>query len=297
MNYNKLHYFYTVAQTLNFSKAANELYISQSAVSRHMKELEEDFGTPLFIRTNRDLILTEAGKVLYNEIRMFFSQESQLYQKVRAAAEEKIRKLNIGFMGIRPAYHIPAIVQDSLREYPDLSVNLRRYNWDGIIPALNSGEIDVGLRLRMGNETNAGFEHFILDKDYPAIIVSTRHAMAERKHAVLTDFMNDTFLLLSKKDSAIPFSYTVKLFQKHGLTMESCLVYDQVETILMMIHADAGISLLSRFAPIDQFSDLVIVDLDGIEPLYLELVWKKTNTNPMIPAFADRLKKDTADHL
>lgn len=61
MNYNKLRYFYTVAQTLNFTKAAEQLYISQSAVSRHMKELEEDFGVPLFVRTNRDLILTDAG--------------------------------------------------------------------------------------------------------------------------------------------------------------------------------------------------------------------------------------------
>ena len=60
MNYNKLKYFYIVAKHLNFTKAAEELFISQSAVSRHMKE--EEFGTKLFLRTNRNLILTNAGK-------------------------------------------------------------------------------------------------------------------------------------------------------------------------------------------------------------------------------------------
>ncbi len=292
MNYNKLNYFYTVAQTLNFTKAAEQLYVSQSAISRHMKELEEDFGTPLFIRTNRNLILTEAGKVLYNEISLFFSREEELYQKVRAASNVNVDKLNIGFMGIRPAYHIPSIVNDMLIQLPDLSVNLRRYNWDAIIPALNFNKIDVGLRLRMEEDADKHITHFFLGIDYPAMVVSNRHPLAEKKHASIRDFKNDMFFLLSEKDSVIPYSYTWKMLREAGLSSITYTEYDEAETILMMIHADAGVSVLSRFAATDQFPDLKIIELDGVDPIYCELVWRSENDNPMIPIFAERLKKD-----
>ena len=288
MNYKKLRYFYTVAQTLNFTKAAEQLYISQSAVSRHMKELEEDFGVPLFVRTNRDLILTDAGRVLKDEVQQWFSREDEIYQKVRAAAFKNITRFNIGFMGIRPAYHIPAIVNQMLLESPDLSVNLRRYNWDEILASLNCNETDICLRLRMGEFQDENYEHFVLDQAYPAMVVSARHPMAKEKKASLKAFRNERFLILSGKDSAIPYSYTRKMFQKSGFIPQSS-EYDQVETILMMIHSDAGVSLLSRFAATDQFPDLCIVELEEIDPLYLELIWKKNNANAFIPNFVEKL--------
>ena len=288
MNYNKLRCFYTVAQTLNFTKAAEQLYISQSAVSRHMKELEEDFGVALFIRTNRDLILTDAGKVLRDEVQPWFSREDEIYQKVRAAAFQNITRFNIGFMGIRPAYHIPAIVNQMLLESPELSVNLRRYNWDEILPSLNCNETDICLRLRMGEFQDEKYEHFVLDQACPAMVVSERHPMAKKKRAFLWEFRNETFLTLSRKDSAIPYSYTRRMFQKSGFVPQSS-EYDQVETILMLIHSDAGVSLLSRFAATDQFPDLCVVELEETDPLYLELVWKKNKNNVFIPDFIEKL--------
>lgn len=289
MNYNKLKYFYHVSQTLNFTKSAVELYVSQSAISRHMKELEQDFGVELFIRTNRDLILTESGRILAEEIRPFFSRENEIYQKVRAASLKNIWKLNIGFMGIKYAYHIPAITNEMLQEYPAISVNLRRYNWDDILPALNAHEIDVGLRLRMGTLDETLYESFTLDVAHPSIVVSSRHPMAYAKQATLRDFKDDTFLLLSQKDSGIPHTHTKELFQRFSFLPKKYAEYDQVETILMLIHSDAGVSLLSRFAATDQFSDLHIVDIADIAPLYLELVWKRENSNPFIQPFAEKL--------
>lgn len=289
MNYNKLKYFYNVSQTLNFTKSAKELYVSQSAISRHMKELEEDFGVQLFIRTNRDLILTEAGQVLADEIRLFFSKEEELYQKVRAAALGSQPKLNVGFMGIKPAYHVPAIVNKMAIEMPGLSVNLRRYNWDDIIPALNGNEIDVGVRLRMGTFDEPGFNHFVLDTDYPAVVVSSRHPMAGKKMAELRDFKDDTFFMLSTKDSAVPHTYTKKLFQSSGFKPRNYAEYDMVETILMLIHSDAGVSLLSRFAATDQFPDLHVVNISDVNPIHLELVWKKGNDNPFIEDFQEKM--------
>ena len=290
MNYNKLSYFYTVAQILNFTKAADELYVSQPAISRHIRDLEDDFGVPLFIRTNKDLILTEAGQVLFDEIKLFFSREQELYQKVRAAAFPQAEQLSIGFMGIRPAYHIPVIVNEMLKESPALSVNLRRYNWDEIIPALRHREIDVGLRLRMGALEYEDLASCILDEDMPAMVVSDRHPTASQEAAVIQDYKNDHFLLLSQKDSAIPHNYTFDLFKRMHMTPRKYTIYDQVETILMLIHSDAGVSLLSRFAATDQFPDLRVVPLANLSPMYLELIWKKDAKNTCIFSFVEKMQ-------
>lgn len=290
MNYNKLYCFYRVAQTLNFTRAAEELYVSQPAVSRHIKDLEEDFGAELFIRTNKDLILTEAGETLYNEIRPFFSREQEIYHKVRAAASPEIKQLSIGFMGIKTAYHIPAIVNEMLSASPSLSINLRRYNWDEIEPALIHEEIDVALRLRMGPLENADMENLVLDKDSPAMVVSNRHPTAGKKTASIKDYKNDNLLLLSQTSSGIPHDFTLDLFKRNGVSPKSYSVYSQVETILMLIHADAGVSLLSRFAATDQFPDLKVVNLEGLEPMYLELVWKKAAPSPCILPFVKKMQ-------
>ena len=289
MNYNKLNYFYAVAQTLNFTKAAEQLYISQPAISRHMKELEEDFGVALFIRTNKDLILTDAGKVLYDEIKLFFSREQELYQKVRSAAFSDIKKLNIGFMGIDPAYHIPALINEMMQECPTLSVNLRRYNWDDILPALNCNEIDIALRLRTGEAENDRYSIYVLDADMPAMVVPACHPAAQKKIADLSDFKNDNLLMLSSKDSAIPNHLTKKHFAQAYFTPKQYAEYDMVETILMMIHSNAGVSLLSRFAAINQFPDLKVVPLKGMQPIYLELIWQTANTNPLIGIFTQKM--------
>ena len=89
LNYNKLRYFYEASRTLNLTRAAQNLYISQPALSKHISDLENDFGTPLFVRTNRNLILTQAGEVLREECCRIFDREEELYRRVRAAAAQE----------------------------------------------------------------------------------------------------------------------------------------------------------------------------------------------------------------
>lgn len=290
LNYNKLRYFYTVANHLNFTNAAKELFISQSAVSRHMRELEEELHAELFIRTNRNLILTDAGKILLEEVSSFFSREEELIKKVRAAANKTNTELSIGFMGIQPAFHMSSISNEMIMEYPNLTINMRRYNMDEVETAIHMHEIDIALRLRMGSFDDINLEHLILDSAPPAIVVSKRHPLSNKKTADLAEFRNDRLLMLSEKDSAVPYRYTKTLFERHHLKPKDILVYDQVETILMMIHSDAGISLLSKFAATDQFSDLCIIDINIKDHIDLELIWRKNDDNPLIPVFAEKLR-------
>jgi DNA-binding transcriptional LysR family regulator len=282
MNYNKLFYFQIVAKHLNFTKAAEELYISQSAVSRHMKELEDDFGVKLFVRTNRNLLLTKAGKVLYEKTHDIFSRESEIYSAVRAAEFGEIPELRIGAMGIKSAYTIPIIANELINDIPNLKVSMQRFNWDTIGPALKRNEIHVALRLRFGKQIESNLNYRLLDCGTPSMIVHKTHRLADRASAHMSEFAKDTFLVLSQKESSIPFRHTLNFFRKNQMQPDKILKCGTPEELVMMVNSAAGVSLMSKFALIDQFPDIRIIDIKDSDPLYLELVWLK-ESNRDIP--------------
>ena len=122
MNYNKLKYFYEIAKIQNLSRASELLYVSQSSLSKTIADLEKDFGTQLFIRTNRNLVLTEAGKELQRQLESFFSNEQTLYAKVRQAAvptgANLSAKLHIGFMAFDHGLFVPDTIKAFHQKYP-----------------------------------------------------------------------------------------------------------------------------------------------------------------------------------
>ena len=225
MNYNKLRYFYEVSCTLNLTRAAQNLYISQPALSKHIADLERDFGVPLFIRTNRNLLLTQAGEVLRDECRRIFDGEENLYRKVRSAATPEASSLSLAFMGIGAAYRIPDLLAQFHQRYPQISVQTKRLNWNLVYDAVESGACDVGLKLS-SCET------------YPEHIA--RRVLREDRVAA---------------------------------------VYPNVETVVMMVQAGAGVSLLSPFAPLQGLTGVVCIPLTEAPAISLDLLWRSDSPN------------------
>ncbi|MBR3309072.1 MAG: LysR family transcriptional regulator [Lachnospiraceae bacterium] len=291
MNYNKLKYFYIAAKNLNYTKAASELYVSQSAISRHIKELEEDFGVQLFVRTNRDLILTDAGKVLYDKANEIFSKESDIYSAVRAAANQESSELRIGTMGIRFAYTIPMIANEMINVIPNLKVSMQRFNWDTICPALYRKEIQVGLRLRLGEMKEENLAHLVLDQDTPSMIVHKTHRLADKTSVKMKEFEKDNFLILSKAESSIPFSHSKGILKKNQMKPKSIIECASPEELMMMVNSGAGVALMSKFALLDQFPDIRTIDVDEHDLLWLELIWLKDSESPLLHHFVQKMEE------
>lgn len=289
MNYNKLKYFYIVSKHLNFTKAAEELYISQSAISRHMKELEDEFGVRLFLRTNRNLILTNAGKVLYERIDDFFSKEDEMINAVKSAEHGETLELMIGTMGVKLAYSIPVITNEMMNEIPNLKISMQRFNWDMIYPALTRNEIHIGLRLRLGEHIEDNLDYFVLDKNTPSMIVHKTHRHATKKAAQLSDFSDDVFLLLSKSGSSVPFAHTQDLLKRTHIRPRKIIECSSPEELMMMVNSGVGVALMSRFAMLDQFPDIKTIDVKDSDALYLELIWLKDSNNTLIEKFVHKM--------
>lgn len=287
MNYNKLRYFYEASRTLNLTRAAQNLYISQPALSKHISDLEGDFGVPLFVRTNRNLLLTRAGEALREECRRIFDGEEELYRRVRSAAAQEAGALSLAFMGIGAAYRIPELLSQFRQEYPQISVNTRRLNWDLVYDAVESGSADVGLKLSSCESYPEHIGRCVLREDRVAAVLPTTHPLAGEQRISLAQLKDDPFLFLEKTESVIPHDHALRMCREAGFTPRIAAVYPNVETVVMMVQGGAGVSLLSAFAPLQGLSGVVCVPLTEAPAISLDLLWRNDSANPVVKLFVE----------
>lgn len=282
MNYNKLRYFYDAGRTLNLTRAAQELYISQPALSKHIADLEKDLGVQLFVRTNRNLVLTPGGTVLMEECARIFDKEEEIYRRVRSASQTA-GDLKLAFMGIDAAYRIPDLLSVFGEQWPAVNVSTQRLNWDLVYDAVENGTADVGLKLSSCEAYPEHVGRCVLREGHVAAILPAGHPLAGTNPIRVEQLREEPFVFLTKDESVIPHDHALRLCREAGFTPHIVASYPNVETVVMMVRAGAGVALLSPFAPLGGLSGVVCVPLVTSPEVSLDLLWRKDNVNPAIP--------------
>jgi LysR family cyn operon transcriptional activator len=178
-----LRYFASVAETENFTRAAERLGVSQPSVSQQIKDLEELLGTPLFARLGKRVRLTEAGEA-------FARHASVVLKKLDQArdAVEQIRELERAHLeiGVIPAVHlawVPPVLGMLAKEHPGLSVTVHEQPSKWIETEVESGRYELGLGLLTHNSPNLDYER-LLTQDF-SLIVPASHPLAPNKRLPL----------------------------------------------------------------------------------------------------------------
>ncbi len=188
--------FLAVADRLSFSKAAQELYISQPAVSKQIALMEQEFGVPLFDRTRKTIQLTEAGRLFYELFSDFNSNFKATLEKVQSLNYTRKGEVHIGCTINWDISNLYTPIQNFFsQKYPQLKLSWDGYSFDDLIPALKSGKVDVVFSLD------------IFLRDYPELVTrnlmqiksillySAQHPLADPEHPSLLDLQNDTFFV------------------------------------------------------------------------------------------------------
>ena len=188
--------FLAVANCLSFSKAAQELYISQPAVSKQVSLMEQEFGVPLFDRTRKTIQLTEAGRLFYE----LFSEFNANFK----ATLEKVQSLNLTRRG---EVHIGCTINWDIsnlynpihaffsQKYPQLKLFWDGYSFDDLIPALKSGKVDVVFSLDIFLQDYPELVTRSLTRIKSILLYSAQHPIAVPGAPTLLDFKDDTFLM------------------------------------------------------------------------------------------------------
>ncbi|TVR69560.1 MAG: LysR family transcriptional regulator [Spirochaetaceae bacterium] len=241
----KFKAFYTVATLKNISKAAEQLYYTQPAVSAQIRELENSYGTRLFRRIGQNLELTEAGTHLLP----YAEQLLELFEKSRKTVSDVVDVENhcvrIGASSLPGTYLVPQLIVDFQRHSPASNILLTVKDAYEIEQLILAGEVDVGILGRAGaSHRTTRFVQEALLEDPLVVVVSPDHPLAGRDHLLPEDL--DGYPLIMPPENRLTRRAVEKRFRRLGMDFKPAFEITDTEAIKRMVMHNLGITILSR---------------------------------------------------
>jgi DNA-binding transcriptional LysR family regulator len=243
----RLVVFRTVAKQLNFRKAAEELYLTQPAISLQIKALEEDLGTQLFDRSGNQVMLTAAGRVLLEHAEQAHALLAQAEQQIAAVSGDLAGRLALGASTTIVQYVLPQLLGQFCREYPRVRPTLISGNTEEIVEALQQRKIALGLIEGPARSRDVKTEPFLADE--MVLIVPSAHEWAERA-SIQTSDLRSAPLLMRERGSGSRRVIELAL-DRHGLkrgALQIAMELDSTEAIKSSVEAGLGVGFVSRWA-------------------------------------------------
>jgi DNA-binding transcriptional LysR family regulator len=189
----RIQVFHAVAEKLSFTKAAEILFISQPAVTKHISELESQIGLALFIRKGNKIALTQAGEIFYSYSQKIKACYRELETELTDLQEKANGTLNIGASTTIAQYILPKIIAQFKRQNPQVNILLLNGNSEDIEAKLVENKIDVGLVEGNAHSANIQYQPFV--KDEIILATSVKNKQLQQDEINLTQLKNIPLLI------------------------------------------------------------------------------------------------------
>lgn len=193
MELQQLRYVLAVAETRNFTRAAQQCFVVQSALSHQVRKLEDEIGTPLFARSSRRVELTAAGEAFLPWARSSLGSAERAAAEATAAVGVVSGTLTIGLIPTVTAPDIPALVRRLHEAHPAVNVRLRVGASDELVAAVREDEIDLAVLGLAPGIVPQGVEHRVLAEEALVAVVPEEHALAHRGTVDLSELAEEPF--------------------------------------------------------------------------------------------------------
>ena len=266
----KLRYFLAVAEQLHFGRAAADLHIAQPALSRQIRALEDDLGTPLFTRDRHGVELTEAGRQLLTDVGPLLASAAAVRRRVTAAAQGSARIM----VGFRAGIAVAPAVQEFTSRHPGVVVDVQRIEADEQAAMLLDGRIDIGYVRLPIDET--GLRVVPLYTEPRVAVLPTSHRLAGKEEVTEADLAGEP-LLWPGDASTQP---TRRRHPDAGYRVRG------VDETLEHVAAGRGISFLARSASVfSSHPDVVYVPVTDLAPEQVGLAVAASVVSPVVGDF------------
>jgi DNA-binding transcriptional LysR family regulator len=245
----KVETLLTVVEKKNFTKAADELSLTQPAVSHHISELEKQIGAKLFIRGKGDLKLTEAGEIAVKYARRMKAIYGMMREEI-ANAESRITKLRIGITHTSESNDVAEVLAKYSNENSGMNIMILTDTIKNLYSMLENYEIDLAVVGEKPHSTELC--SLMLDTDYLVCVMSNDNPLSVKSMVTLNELRSEKLILrLSTSETRSLFESSL---QNVGETIENfnvILEVDNIATIKDCIRKNLGVSILPKSACMD----------------------------------------------
>ncbi|WP_411685980.1 DNA-binding transcriptional regulator HcaR [Acinetobacter pseudolwoffii] len=290
MELRHLRYFITVAEELNFSKAALKLYTAQPSLSQQIKDLEEDVGVKLLNRTKRKVELTEEGAVFLEQARLTLAQADKAVAMARQVSQAKQQMLRIGFVPVAEMKIFPYILPNLRVQNPDLKIELLSLNNNEQMRLLKKGDLDLTFTRHNFNSDEIESQFvirepliFILPKDHPL-------AKYER---IPVKALNGIDFIIPSAEQSLTLNQAILDFAKaNGVEFNIVQKADNILFNINSIGMGLGCTILPGYIAPLTMDNTIIRPLD-VELPYLDLYvsYHKNNKSYAVSKFLELLTR------
>ena len=215
MELRHLRYFQAVAEELSFSKAARRLHVAQPAISRTVKELEEQVGVLLLARNRRSVTLTPAGAVLLHETGLLLQRVEEAVRRVKRTAAGEEGELRLGYIGPPTQLFLGRILREFRRRYPRVSVVLEERTPERVWEMVARGRLAVGLTRPVFAHHALGLRTVLLRREPLWGVFAKGHPLARTGSIPWRALMHEPLVVLARREG-VGLHDAVLLFY-HGL--------------------------------------------------------------------------------
>lgn len=292
----QLKVFESVARHLSYSRAADELHLTQPAVSMQIKQLEDNVSLPLFEQLGKRIFLTEAGRELYQYSRAIAQQLADMEVALDELKGMERGKLNIAVV-TTANYFAPHLLAKFCQRYHGVTVSLNVSNRETVLKQLADNQIDLAIMGQPPENLDIDSESFM---ENPLVVVAPpNHPLCRERRIPVKRLAQEIFLV--RESGSGTRSAMERFFAEHGIKINKGMETDTTEAIKQAVQAGMGLGIMSQHtAELElETGRLKILDVQGFPIIrYWHVVHRKhKRLSSVAKAFLEFLLKEAPDLL
>ena len=296
MTIDDLNIFVTVAQTLNFSRAAELLHFSQPTLSRRISELENELGRKLFIRTTRKVELTEFGQYFLAEADNLLKDYNHLLDQINNLGRSYYGRIIIGTPVVMTDSFLPGAIESFRKDYPRVDIDIRTIEPGMCVNLLRHNVIDIGFFASTDSEidcSQTAYRQETISSGQIVMVTGRSHKFAKVDKIQPESLINEKVYLTNRNSTPYLWASITKLFVDNGISTENIEEIDSPYAISMMVEAGLGVTFMAEnlVKELGNHDRLHTARLKGIDLCSnLNMIWNQSH-NIFLPYFIESVSR------
>ena len=268
MDLHQLKVFHAVAETVSFTQASRKLHLSQSTVSQHIRQLEQELACEMFARVGKRVLITEAGKVLLGYCDRILSDLRNAQMAMHELNGMQRGSLRFGSGATTLIYQLPPVLTAFKTKYPNIDLVVMTDTTEILLTAIKAQQLDLGLV--MLPVTDPELKVTPLCEEELMIAIHRGHPLARKRSLTIRDVTTLSFILYEKK--TVMRKLIDHFFANLGISPQIAMMMENIEAIKSLVGAGLGASVLPEHAATREARDAKVrlMRVEG-HPLYRQL--------------------------